>query len=129
MHLTINPLEIYSIMTAGYSAIIHVMATVLGNQDFSQVRIIDLEIFAVKVFSLPHTATKINIAKYFQLRIIKQTEYLRYEILQNAWQRSTVEYRQIESRGTPYRRVRVRRDDLLSIILKFSDAHFSIYCQ
>ena len=50
------------------------------------------QIFAVKIFSLPHTATKIKIAKYFQLRIIIRTKYLRYEILQNAWQRSAVEY-------------------------------------
>ena len=30
---------------------------------------VNLEIFAVKIFSLPHMATKIKIAKYFQLRI------------------------------------------------------------
>ena len=67
---------------------------------------VNLEIFAVEIFSLPHKATKIKIVKYFQLWIIKQTKYLHYKILNQV---------QTKTRGSPSPCNRVSRWRLLSI--------------
>ena len=36
------------------------------GEALNSVHTVNLEIFAVEIFSLPHKATKINIAKHFQ---------------------------------------------------------------